>query len=73
MGGGGGWEEYCSASSTLIKQQKQICHVTGLSKCITRLESLKLKNTQLISSIFDSSFFEFEPKTQLDLKRETES
>ena len=42
-------------------------------KCITRLEILKLEYNSNFSSIFDSSFFKFEPKTQLDSKLKTGS
>ena len=39
-----------------------------LRKCINRLEILKLKYNSNVLSIFDSNFFEFEPKTRLDSK-----
>ena len=40
--------------------------LSTVRKCINRLEILKLKYNSNFSSIFDSSFFEFEPKTRLE-------
>ena len=40
-----------------------------LRKCITRLDILKLEYNPKFSSIFDSSFFEFESKLELNSNR----